>query len=204
MALADWRRRVFELYTRIRDRAVADPRGAHRDFIETRNRLFRTHPCTPLAESARRAFTGLRHAPYHSAWRTVGRIERHVVRESLAVEAGVDGTLTLSRIGRVAFLGPEGDAELDLFWIPGYGGGLFLPFGDATNGRGSYGGGRYLYDTIKGADLGAGETEMVLDFNFAYNPSCAYDERWACPLAPPRNVLPFPVPVGERSPGLEA
>ena len=139
LALADWRRRVFELYARIRARAATDPLDAYRDFIETRNRLFRTHSCTPLAESARRAFTGLRHAPYSPVWRTVGRIERHAVRDTLAVDAGVDGTFAVSRIGRVAFVGPEGDGELDLFWIPGYGGGLFLPFGDATNGRGSYG-----------------------------------------------------------------
>jgi uncharacterized protein (DUF1684 family) len=195
---------VSELYGRIRDRAAGDPPGAHRDFIETRDRLFRTHPSTPLGESARRVFAGLSYAPYRPGWRVVGRVEHHVARDTLALDSGGDGTLTLVRVGRVAFLCPEGDGALDLFWVSGYGGGLFLPFGDATNGRSSYGGGRYLYDTIKGADLGAGETDMVLDFNFAYNPSCAYDDRWACPLAPPGNVLPFPIPAGERSPGRNA
>ena len=73
-----------------------------------------------------------------------------------------------------------------------------------VNGKpgGTYGGGRYLVDTIKGADLGsdaAGGT-IVLDFNFAYNPSCAYDPAWACPLATRGNVLPAPVPVGEQQP----
>ncbi|MDX1605233.1 MAG: DUF1684 domain-containing protein [Candidatus Competibacterales bacterium] len=75
---------------------------------------------------------------------------------------------------------------------------LFLPFLDATSGQGSYGGGRYLYDSIKGADLGAGADTLVLDFNYAYNPSCAYDPRWVCPLAPPENRLPFAVEAGER------
>ncbi|HET6230785.1 MAG TPA: DUF1684 domain-containing protein, partial [Longimicrobiaceae bacterium] len=75
-----------------------------------------------------------------------------------------------------------------------------LPFADATSGVDTYGGGRYLYDTIKGADLGAHERTIVLDFNFAYNPSCAYDERWSCPLAPAENRLGFEVRAGERVP----
>ncbi|HEX2196540.1 MAG TPA: DUF1684 domain-containing protein, partial [Actinomycetota bacterium] len=92
------------------------------------------------------------------------------------------------------------DAALDVFWISGYGGGLFLPFRDATSGASTYGAGRYLYDTIKGADLGTEDGKLVLDFNFAYNPSCAYDPRWACPLAPPGNVLDVAVEAGERAP----
>ncbi len=80
--------------------------------------------------------------------------------------------------------------ELTLFWIAGYGGGVFLPFTDATSGRKSYGGGRYLLDTIKGADLGTdADGRTVLDFNYAYNPSCSYSDRYVCPLAPPENRL---------------
>ncbi len=119
LALADWRRRVSELYGRIRDRAAGDPPGAHRDFIETRDRLFRTHPSTPLGESARRVFAGLSYAPYRPGWRVVGRVEHHVARDTLALDSGGDGTLTLVRVGRVAFLCPEGDGALDLFWVSG-------------------------------------------------------------------------------------
>ena len=73
----------------------------------------------------------------------------------------------------------------------------------AGQAGGTYGGGRYLVDTIKGADLGrhAELATVVVDFNFAYNPSCAYDPGWACPLAPPGNVLRVEVPVGERYDG---
>ena len=88
--------------------------------------------------------------------------------------------------------------RLNLYWIEGYGGGLFLPFADATNDRETYGGGRYLYDTIKGADLGLTATEILLDFNYAYNPSCAYDARWVCPLPLAENRLPLAVRAGER------
>jgi uncharacterized protein (DUF1684 family) len=87
---------------------------------------------------------------------------------------------------------------LELYWLEAYGGGVFLPFGDATGGGETYGGGRYLLDTVKGSDLGGGDDTLVLDFNFAYNPSCAYDPRWACPLTPTANRLSSAVRAGER------
>jgi uncharacterized protein (DUF1684 family) len=87
--------------------------------------------------------------------------------------------------------------------MDGYAGGLFLSFRDATSGKETYGAGRYLFDTAKGADLGGEGGRLVLDFNFAYNPSCSYDPRWACPLAPPENRLPVAVRAGERTPPTE-
>jgi hypothetical protein len=75
---------------------------------------------------------------------------------------------------------------------------VFVPLKDAGAGPRTYGGGRYLLDTVKGADLGGASGRLVLDLNFAYNPSCAYDPAWACPLAPPGNVLDVEVPVGEQ------
>src|SRR5205814_997353 len=86
--------------------------------------------------------------------------------------------------------------DFELYWR-GYGGGLFLPFADATNCAETYGAGRYLLDTVKGADLGLEGDRLVLDFNFAYNPSCSYDSRWACPLAPPGNRLAEEIRAGE-------
>ena len=85
-----------------------------------------------------------------------------------------------------------------MYWLEGYGGGVFLPFRDATSGRETYGGGRYLLDTVKGADLGAAADGLVLDFNFAYNPSCAYGPQWVCPLAPRANTLDVAVRAGEQ------
>jgi uncharacterized protein (DUF1684 family) len=78
---------------------------------------------------------------------------------------------------------------------------VFLPFRDATSGTTSYGGGRYLWDSVKGADLGSADEELVLDFNYAYHPSCVYDPRWSCPLAPRDNWLGIPVEAGERLSG---
>jgi uncharacterized protein len=90
---------------------------------------------------------------------------------------------------------------LTLFWISGYGGGVLLPFKDGTSGQETYGGGRYLLDTIKHADLGSDKGRLIVDFNYAYNPSCAYDPRWHCPLAPPENSLPTRIAAGEKSYG---
>ena len=95
---------------------------------------------------------------------------------------------------------PDGEASLDVFWMRGYAGGLFLPFLDGTSGTETYGAGRYLLDTAKGADLGgdAASGTLVLDLNFAFHPSCAFDPRWACPLAPPSNRLAARIEAGER------
>jgi hypothetical protein len=63
-----------------------------------------------------------------------------------------------------------------------------------------YGGGRDLYDTIQGADIGAGATNFGLDFNFAYNPSCAYEDRWSCPVPPEKAGFRLLLGRGERLP----
>ena len=118
----------------------------------------------------------------------------------LALPTSTGQPLRFDRIGRfeVPF---EGSARrLAVFWLPEYSGGLFVPFRDGTNGRETYGGGRYLLDTAKGADLGGDPArgKLVVDFNFAYQPSCAFDPQWSCPLAPPENRLDLEVPAGER------
>jgi uncharacterized protein (DUF1684 family) len=110
------------------------------------------------------------------------------------------GAMAFRRIGSVAVPLPDGERRLALYWMESYSGGLFLPFRDATNGAQTYGAGRYLLDAAKSADLGGDPARrtLICDFNFAYQPSCAFDPRWACPLAPPDNRLDAPVPVGER------
>ena len=112
---------------------------------------------------------------------------------------GTDGIVRFDRLGTARL---PGIGTLDVWWLRGYGGGVFVPVKDASSGRTSYGGGRYLLDTVKGADLGgdAAAGRLVLDLNFAYNPSCAYDPAWACPLAPAGNVLAVAVPAGEQAP----
>ena len=103
--------------------------------------------------------------------------------------------MPFERVGRVQL--PD-LGSLDVWWLDSYGGGhLRAGQGRARPARGTYGGGRYLIDTVKGADLGGVDGELVVDLNFAYNPSCAYDPAWVCPLAPPGNTLAVELPVGE-------
>jgi uncharacterized protein len=105
--------------------------------------------------------------------------------------------MPLIRIGQASFTLDGVDCRLGVYWFDDYAGGIFIPFRDATNGDETYGGGRYLWDSAKGADLGLEDSRLVLDFNYAYHPSCVYDARWSCPLAPVENRLDVPVRAGE-------
>jgi uncharacterized protein (DUF1684 family) len=194
LQLADWRARVAALYDAVR--SEPDPGIGHRVWREGRARLFAGHPQSPVADHEELRGRGVDYWPYDPGLRfTVELVEDS--REDLQVQAGDDGSLTLSRVGRVHLPDPVG-ASLDVWTLRQYGGGIFVPMRDATAGTTSYGGGRYLLDTAKGAWLGGEGRHMVLDLNFAYHPSCRYDARWTCPLAPPGNTITAPVEAGER------
>ena len=192
VSLLDWRRQLSALYQSIRD--AADPQTAHRNWRQERDRLFAEHPQSAISEDRRSGFAGLPIWDYDPAFAFQAGIEP-LPEERFTVQTSAGHDMPLVRFGRVRL--PLG--TLDVYWIDVYGGGLFLPFRDATSGHESYGGGRYLLDTVKGADLGSVRSELVLDFNFAYHPSCFYDSRWSCPLAPPANVLKMPIGAGERA-----
>jgi uncharacterized protein (DUF1684 family) len=195
LELLDWKRRVLALYAGAR--ADEDRPRAAAAWRAGRDGLFRGHPQTPLRPEARPSFTGVPYFPYDPAARVSADVApAEPERRDMPASAG--GQMAMVRIALARFRLAETECELELYSLEGYGGGLFLPFADATNGSETYGAGRYLLDTIKGADLGGEGDRLVLDFNFAYNPSCSYDPRWACPLAPVANRLPMPVRAGER------
>jgi uncharacterized protein (DUF1684 family) len=189
LELADYRAAVAGLY--LSGAGLAE-------FRERRDALFASHPQSPIPPGERAGFAGLRYFP---------PLEDAVVELAVRDKPGTididtggpDGVMRYERVGVLET--PFG--ELSLWWIAAYGGGLYLPFRDATRGSETYGGGRYLTDTVKGTFgrgvqlLGSGRVR--LDFNYAYNPSCAYDSQWACPLAPPENWLTEPVRAGELS-----
>jgi uncharacterized protein (DUF1684 family) len=193
----DWRRRTFALYAAVRD--AADPAAAHRLWVEARDEMLRTHPASPVPPARRPTYPGALVEPYDPAYRFVVPVDTDVEPELREHETGTDGIVPFRRIGRVAL---DGLGSLDVWWLDSYGGGLFVPVRDRA--ATSYGGGRYLLDTVKGADLGGDPAGLVLDLNFAYQPSCAYDPSWACPLAGPGNTLEAEVPVGEAYRDLEA
>lgn len=185
LELADFRAAVTRMYLEAADLA---------DFRERRDELFATHPQSPIPD--RSAFTGLRYFPADDT--AVTEVRLRPEPGTLDVDTGgPDGVIRYTRAGVLET--PYG--ELSLWWIAAYGGGLFLPVRDATCGDASYGGGRYLTDTVKGTHGRGvewlGGDRVRLDFNYLYNPSCAYDPRWACPLAPPANRVAAPIRAGE-------
>ena len=196
LTLAHWRRSVAEIYAEVRRKGASAEAAAI--FRTKRDRLFAEHPDTPISASARKRWRGASWYPYDPKWRTIGTVEPVERMVTFDIPLAADGVIHCARIGRVRFAIGSQRSALALYWFGGYGGGLWLPFSDSTSGDATYGGGRYLYDTIKGADLGVEADRLVLDFNFAYNPSCAYDDRWVCPLSPAENSLPFAVCAGER------
>jgi uncharacterized protein (DUF1684 family) len=195
IGLLDWRRGVAALYERVR--ADRDPARAHEQWRIGRDILLRTHSQSPIPSAERATFPGATVAAYDPSLRFDAPVDRTVEPRSFEVVTGTDGTVRFSRVG-VARLGDLG--SLDVWWVNQYGGGLFIPIKDALAGTDTYGGGRYVIDTIKGADLGSSGDGLIIDLNFAYNPSCAYDPAWACPLAPPGNVIDSPVRAGELTP----
>ena len=201
LTLLDWRRRVHALYAEVR--ATPDPAAAHAAWAAGRNALLASHPDTPLLPEDRPGFGGVPMAPYDPTWRFEVAVDTDVEPLRLEVPTATDGVVPFDRIG-VVHLPDVGD--LDVWWLGSYGGGVFLPVRDGLAGTETYGGGRYLLDTVKGADLGgdARGGELVVDLNFAYNPSCAYDPAWVCPLAPAGNRLATPVRAGELYAGPEA
>ena len=206
--LADWRRRIGSLYAVVRQLAATDPAAALAHWRATRETLFREHPQSPVLPADRASFRA-RHFDRDPALRFEVRVEPVAVTDpgpetsgglSIELPVSVGGAMSFRRIGSVAVPFPAGTRRLELYWMAGYAGGLFLPFRDATNGTETYGAGRYLLDSAKSADLGPGREPdtLILDFNFAFQPSCAFDPKYACPLAPPPNRLDLPVRAGER------
>ncbi len=233
LALADWRRRVADLYAGVRALLPLDAERAWEAWREGRDRLYREHSQSPVPASERARFTS-RYWPYDPDLHFEVEVTGATVDagEGLAGRApalGATPILPMSHgdgmdfagLGHVEVPFPAGRRRLTVFWMRGYAGGLFLPFRDATNGAETYGAGRYLLDAAKSADLGSLDetsaapgtrsvggggagaspsvrSRLILDFNFAYQPSCAFDPRWACPLSPPENRLDLRIEAGER------
>lgn len=193
--LADYRRRVAALYAEVRSR---DPLDGWRRWCAGRDALFAGHPQSPWSSDRRATGGPIPVFDHDPTWRLQVHVDPPATDEPIGLAHSGAGVTWALPVGEMAI--PHGDATgtLKLYWLDQYGGGLFLPFRDATSGTTTYGGGRYLLDGAKSADLGGSGRELVLDFNFAYHPSCVHDPAWSCPLAPPDNRLPFPVEAGER------
>ncbi|HYJ23685.1 MAG TPA: DUF1684 domain-containing protein [Acidimicrobiia bacterium] len=191
--LWDYRRRVHAMYRLARE-GGAGP-APWEEWVTSRDALFANHPQSPVEDVE--SFTGLPYYNYDGRWRATGRFTPSDDQAAVLDHSG-DGSTRFLTIGTVDFELAGQDCRLEVLWLDAYGGGIFLPFRDAGNGDTTYGGGRYLLDTVKGADLGHDGDLIVLDFNYAYHPSCVHSNRWSCPLAPASNHLGLAVEAGER------
>jgi uncharacterized protein (DUF1684 family) len=193
LQLADWRREVGELYAQVRLLGAGE--RAWDTWRDGKRRLYREHPQSPVPAGGRDAYD-FECFSYDASMRVLAElvpvIPRHI--------EGDDEVPGMTHIGTLQFALDGADHTLGAYWLDGYAGGLFVPFADETSGTQTYGGGRYALDTAKGADLGTQRDRIVLDFNFAYAPSCAHDASWRCPLAPAANRLRVAVRAGEIGP----
>ena len=195
--LVDWRRRVGDLYR------IGGPDSLEK-FREGRDRLFKSHPQSPVEPEERASFTGLHYFPNDPSFRVTARMEPADGSELLIDTGAEDGAVRYRRAGHLSFRLAGEPCRLTVLSLVQYAGGLFVPFKDTTAVHQTYGAGRYLFDTAKDTDglvleITPGSPEVVIDFNYAYNASCAYSARWACPLAPPENFLRLPVTAGEMN-----
>lgn len=195
LQLLDWRRHIAALYVMVR--ADPEPEHAWGMWRAAREQLFLHHPQSPLLDDMRRPENVPAYFDYDPSYRvraTVTEADPRLVPTPASVGDGyrlVDaGTARMTLRGN--------DIVLRVLWLGDYAGGLLLTCRDATSGAETYGAGRYLLDTAKGADLGDEQGALIVDFNFAYQPSCAYDPHWNCPLPPRENWLTIPVRAGER------
>lgn len=197
LQLADYRRRVAAMYHDARGADLAVEERLRR-FRAAKDELFGSHPQSPIPARERAAFRGLSYWPDDPNLRVTAAFAPLGTAPREEVPRSGGGEMALQRIGSVSIRLADSHHTLGVYWFTDYAGGIFIPFRDATNGVETYGGGRYLWDSAKGADLGSADDELVLDFNYAYHPSCVYDHQWSCPLAPPDNRFGIPIRGGER------
>ena len=202
LELVSWRRAVAGLYAQVRAEAETDPRRAHELWRHGRDELFRDHPQSPLAPGHPLRATGVPYWPYDPDLRFELPLLPPAEKLTLDVPTS-EGLTSMDLIGQVRLPAPL-EAEVGVWWLRQYAGGLLLPLRDGTSspsnpgGQSSYGGGRYALDTAKSADLGGRDGHLIVDLNFLYHPSCRYNDAWQCPLAPPGNRITAPVAAGER------
>jgi hypothetical protein len=158
------------------------------DFREDKDAFFKNHPQSPLTREQKRAFTGLHYFPENAALRLEVTVEEFQPKETVPMQTSTGAVQTYEKYGRFTF---EVDGQPAALTIYASEHGYFLPFADALAGAETYGAGRYL----EPEPLGGGR--FAVDFNLAYNPYCAYNERWSCPIPPRENRLSIPIRAGE-------
>jgi uncharacterized protein (DUF1684 family) len=160
-----------------------------REFRAGKDRYFATDPDSPLTPAQKQDFTGLNYFPENRALRLELAIEEFPSKENVKMQTTTGGVQTYIRFGRIRFDVEGREAALTIYASLD---GFFLPFADSLAGVETYGAGRYLELERLGQD------RVLVDFNYAYNPYCAYNEAWSCPITPAENRLKVPIRAGEK------
>jgi uncharacterized protein len=159
------------------------------DFRAEKDGFFQRHPQSPLTPEQRRVFTGLQYFPENDALRLEVTVEPLKDQEPIQMQTSTGGVQDYIRFGKFRFQVDGQEAKLTIYQNEN---GFFLPFVDSLAGKETYPAGRYLEpEALPG-------NRFHVDFNLAYNPYCAYNEMWSCPITPPENRLKVPIRAGEK------
>lgn len=159
------------------------------EFRAQKDEFFGQHPQSPLTADQKHEFKGLAYYPENEALNLEVKVERFENQQPVMMQTSTGGVQEYIRYGRFQFQSEGRTAELTIYQS-GYG--FFLPFTDSLAGEETYPAGRYLEPESLPGDL------FLVDFNLAYNPYCAYNEMWSCPITPPENRLKVPIRAGEK------
>ncbi|NLG71227.1 MAG: DUF1684 domain-containing protein [Chloroflexi bacterium] len=159
------------------------------EFRAHKDHLFATDPHSPLTSQQKKEFTGLSYFPENPELRFEVQVEPFPEQEEVEIQTSTGDVRTFRRYGRFRFQVDGQDAELTIFADRD---GFFLPFVDSLAGKETYPAGRYLEPEV------LPDGRFLIDFNLAYNPYCAYNEDWSCPLTPFENRLKVPIRAGEK------
>ena len=198
-SLLDWKRKIFEIYSKVRNED--NPEFSWNKWVYNRKNLFENHAESPIA-SYQNKKNIIKFYPYNHMFSFYPKVVRLSEKKLISLNLGSDGTIKIFPAYKTKGLKKVLKKELIIYRIHGYAGGLLLPFTDLGTRKGGehYEGGRYIIDTVKGADLGSNKNKIKIDFNYSYNPSCAYNTKWICPLINNENNLNILINAGEKKP----
>ena len=159
------------------------------EFRKAKDAFLVTDPQSPLTPEQKREFKGLKYFPENPELRLELEVEEFTEKDTIQMQTSTGDVQSHIRFGKIRFSVDGQPVELTVYRDPH---GYFLPFADALAGSETYGAGRYLEPEP------AGKGKLLVDFNYAYNPYCAYNDLYSCPLTPWENRLKVPIRAGEK------
>jgi hypothetical protein len=158
-------------------------------FREEKDKFFLHDHHSPLDDEQKGDFSGLRYFAENTDLSIQVEIERFPEGDRIPIQTNTGAVQNYDRFGRFHFTVDGEDVELTVFQNEH---GFFLPFADSLAGQETYGAGRYLEPEL------LSDGQLLVDFNLAYNPYCAYNANWSCPITPAENRLKVPIRAGEK------